>query len=200
MVGNFEQLGCPAIWRGVRCSIMGVLKMKKIASVVATLALAISASGAYAANSLSKGTFGLNVGTGAIDRSTTRPVDDFGFIVNGKYFIQSDLAILGGFGFGARGGDTDKGTDVGLIVGARKYLHVADFAPFVGGRLTYTSTQDATVKTTQIMGEAGAEYFLAKQFSFEGRAGFGYESTEAGGVKNTRFGTTTFGVGFNFYF
>jgi len=179
---------------------MGVLKMKKIASVVATLALALSASGAYAANSLSKGTWGLSVDTGFNVSPTTGLSPDFGFIVNGKYFIQSDMAILGGFGFGARGGDTDKGTDVGLIVGARKYLHVADFAPFVGGRLTYTSTQDSTVKTTQIMGEAGAEYFLAKQFSFEGRAGFGYESTEAGGVKNTRFGTATLGIGFNFYF
>jgi len=182
---------------------MGVLKMKKIASVVATLALAISASGAYAANSLSKGTFGLNVGTGLGFNPLTSNPEDGGFIVNGKYFIQSDMAILGGFGFGARGGDTGKGTDVGLIVGARKYLHVADFAPFVGGRLTYMKILDSSVKTTQIMGEAGAEYFLAKQFSFEGRVGFGYESTEGvdgAGVKNTRFGTTTFGVGFNFYF
>ncbi len=177
--------------------------MKKITPVVvAALALAISASSAYAANSLSKGTMGLNVGVGGFSslNPTTGMSEDGGFIVNGKYFIQSDMAILGGFGFGARGGDTAKGTDVGLIVGARKYLRVADFAPFVGGRLTYTSTQDATVKTTQIMGEGGAEYFLAKQFSFEGRAGFGYESIDAGGVKNTRFGTTTLGIGFNFYF
>jgi len=180
---------------------MGVLKMKKIASVVATLALAISASGAYAANSLSRGTWGLNVGVGGFNiNQTTAISEDGGFIVNGKYFIQSDMAILGGLGFGARGGDTAKGSDTGLIVGARKYLHVADFAPFVGGRLTYTSTQDSTVKTTQIMAEGGAEYFLAKQFSFEGRAGFGYESTEAGGAKNTRFGTVTLGIGFNFYF
>src|SRR6266487_4604313 len=174
--------------------------MKKIASIVATLALAVFASGAYAANSLSKGTWGLNVGTGLGFNPLTANPEDGGFIVNGKYFIQSDMAILGGFGFGARGGDTAKGSDVGLIVGARKYLRVADFAPFVGARLTYTSTSDVTDKTTQIMGEAGAEYFLAKQFSFEGRAGFGYESTEAGGVKNTRFGTATLGIGFNFYF
>ena len=174
--------------------------MKKIAPVVAALALAISASGAYAANSLSKGTMGLNIGSGVGFNPLTGNPEDGGFIVNGKYFIQSDVAILGGFGFGARGGDTAKGTDVGLIVGARKYLRVADFAPFVGGRLTYMSILNSTVKTTQIMGEGGAEYFLAKQFSFEGRAGFGYESLEAGGVKNTRFGTTTLGIGFNFYF
>jgi len=179
---------------------MGVLKMKKIASVVATLALAIFASGAYAANSLSKGTFGLNVGTGAIDRSTTRPVDDFGFIVNGKYFIQSDLAILGGLGFGSLGGGRIIKNKNGLIIGARKYLHVADFAPFVGGRLTYASTDDGTVKTTSIVGEGGAEYFLAKQFSFEGRVGFGYESQDQGGVKNNRFGTKTMSISFNFYF
>ncbi len=171
--------------------------MKKIASVVATLALAISASGAYAANSLSKGTFGLNIGTGS--QGDTNFVDG-GFIINGKYFIQSDMAILGGFGFGSLGGDTAKGTDMGLIVGARKYLHVADFAPFVGGRLSYAKTQDSTVKSTSITAEGGAEYFLAKQFSFEGRVGLGYESDETGPVKNTRFGTRTFGVSFNFYF
>ena len=179
---------------------MGVLKMKKIASVVATLALAISASGAYAANSLSKGTFGLNVGTGLGFNPLTSNPEDGGFIVNGKYFIQSDMAILGGFGFGSLGGDTAKGTDMGLIVGARKYLHVADFAPFVGGRLSYAKTQDSTVKSTSITAEGGAEYFLAKQFSFEGRVGLGYESDETGPVKNTRFGTRTFGVSFNFYF
>ncbi len=175
--------------------------MKKITPVVvAALALAISASSAYAANSLSKGTMGLSIGSGVGFNPFTNQPEDAGFIVNGKYFVQSDLAILGGIGFGARGGDTAKGTDTGLIVGARKYLRVADFAPFVGGRLTYTSTSNATIKTTQIMGEGGAEYFLAKQFSFEGRVGFGYESIDAGGVKNTRFGTTTVGIGFNFYF
>jgi len=167
--------------------------MKKIASIVAALALAISASGAYAANNLSKGTMGLNIGTGT-------GAEDGGFIINGKYFIQSDMAILGGFGFGSLGGDTAKGTEIGLIVGARKYLKVADFAPFVGGRLTYTSTEDGTFKQTSFLGEAGAEYFLAKQFSFEGRVGFGYEAVDAGGAKNNRFGTRTFGIGFNFYF
>ena len=170
--------------------------MKKIASVVATLALAIFASGAYAANSLSKGTFGLNIGTGS--QGDTNFVDG-GFIINGKYFIQSDMAILGGFGLGIAGGDA-KGTDIGLIIGARKYLKVADFAPFVGGRLTYSSTGDSNFKTTQLIAEGGAEYFLAKQFSFEGRVGLGYESDETGPVKNTRFGTRTFGVSFNFYF
>jgi len=181
--------------------ITGALKMKKIASVVATLALALAASGAHAANSLSKGTWGLNVDVGGFNINPTTGISpDAGFIVNGKYFIQSDMAILGGFGFGARGGDTAKGTDMGLIVGARKYLRVADFAPFLGGRLTYSKLNDSTTKITQIMGEGGAEYFLAKQFSFEGRAGFGYESIEDAGVKNTRFGTTTLGIGFNFYF
>ncbi len=87
-----------------------------------------------------------------------------------------------------------------LFIGARKYLHVADFAPFVGGRLSYAKTQDSTVKSTSITAEGGAEYFLAKQFSFEGRVGLGYESDETGPVKNTRFGTRTFGVSFNFYF
>jgi hypothetical protein len=171
--------------------------MKKIASVVAALALALSASSAYAANALSKGTMGLNIGTGSA--GDTNFVDG-GFIINGKYFVQSDLAILGGVGFGSLGGDTAKGTETGLIIGARKYLRVADFAPFVGGRLSHTSTQDGNLKRTSITGEAGAEYFLARQFSFDGRVGFGYESEDTGGVKNNRFGTRTFGISFNFYF
>jgi len=171
----------------------GGFKMKKIASVIATLALAISASGVYAANSLSKGTMGLNIGTGTGQ-------EDSGFVINGKYFIQSDMAILGGFGFGALSGDTAKGTEVGLIIGARKYLRVADFAPFVGGRLSYSSTEDSTVKLMQLIAEGGAEYFLAKNFSFDGRVGFGYESQDLGGAKDSRFGTRTFGISFNFYF
>src|SRR5712691_7112950 len=124
--------------------------MKKITPmVVVALALAISASSAYAANSLSKGTMGLNIGTGSA--GDTDFVDG-GCMINGKYFVQSDLAILGGLGFGSLGGDTAKGTETGLIIGARKYLRVADFAPFVGGRLSYTSTDDSNAKTTQIMG------------------------------------------------
>ena len=180
---------------------MGVLKMKKITLVIATLALAISASGAYAVNSLSKGTMGLNVGAGGFSNANLHDgtSEDQGFILTGRYFIQSDMAILGGFGLGIAGADA-KGTDIGLIVGARKYLHVADFAPFVGGRLTYSSTNDSTVKTTQLMVEGGAEYFLAKNFSFEGRAGFGYSSQDFPGGKITNVGTTTFGISFNFYF
>jgi len=180
----------------------GGFKMKKIALAVATLALAISASGAYAANSLSKGTMGLNIGTGIGSvNAHTGASDDFGFIINGKYFIQSDMAILGGVGLGIAGGDTAKGTDIGFIVGARKYLKVADFAPFVGGRLTYTSTNDSNDKTTQIMAEAGAEYFLAKNFSFEGRVGFGYDSSDTlAAGKVTNIGTSTFAISFNFYF
>jgi len=177
-------------------------KMKKIASVVATLALAISASGAHAANSLSKGTMGLNVGTGSVGSLNLHSgtSEDSGFIINGKYFIQSDMAILAGFGLGIAGADA-KGTDVGLIVGARKYLKVTDLAPFVGGRLTYTSILDSTVKTTSFIGEAGAEYFLAKQFSFEGKVGFGFESIDQGaGGKVSNVGTTTFAISFNFYF
>jgi len=135
----------------------------------------------------------LNIGTG-------QGQEDVGFIINGKYFIQSDMAILGGFGLGIAGGDA-KGTDIGLIIGARKYLKVADFAPFVGGRLTYASVLDSTVKLTELIAEGGAEYFLAKNFSFEGRAGFGFSSVDLGAAgKTSNIGTTTFGISFNFYF
>lgn len=167
--------------------------MKKIALLVATLALAMAAGSASAANSLNSGSFGLNVST------------QDSFIINGKYLFAKDMAVLGGFGLRIQGGDNNKGTDIGLMAGFRKYLRTDDLAPFVGGRLNYSSTSDSTVVAMGVTAEAGAEYFLAKQFSIEGRVGFGYSSTEnkpvVGATTKTNYiGSTAFGISANFYF
>ena len=166
--------------------------MKKIALVGVTLALAMATSSVFAANSMNAGVMGLNVNT------------EDNFIINGKYFIAKDMAILGGFGLRIAGGDA-KGTDIGLLAGVRKYLNKEDFAPFLGGRFEYSSTNDSNNKSLGITAEAGAEYFLAKQFSLEGRVGFGYisEETPGGGLttnKNTYIGTGSASISANFYF
>lgn len=172
--------------------------MKKIALIGTTLALALAAGSALAANSLNAGTLGLNVNT----------TDNF--VINGKYFVAKDMAILGGFGLRIAGGDA-KGTDIGLLAGVRKYLKTDDFAPFVGGRFEYASTNDSNTTNIGILAEAGAEYFLAKQFSLEGRVGFGYTSNEittpavglftpATTAKTTYIGTGTVAISANFYF
>lgn len=167
--------------------------MKKIALAVSALALALVAGSSFAANNLSKGTFGLNVNT------------QDNFVINGKYFIENDMAILAGAGLRIQGGDNNKGTDIGFLAGIRKYLKSDDLAPFLGGRFNYSSTTDSTVINLGFSAEAGAEYFFAKQFSLEGRVNLGYSSTEnkpVGGVttKTNYIGTTAVGLSANFYF
>lgn len=172
--------------------------MKRTVVVVLAIALmmGIGIGSASAANSLQAGNVGLNVTTGGDE-----------LMISGKVFVANSVAILAGLGFGAKGGDA-KGTDFGILIGARKYFGNADFVPFAGGGLEYRSTQDSTVKETAIMGQFGAEYFLNKQFSIEGSAMFGYTSSETettvGAVKSkykaTNIGTATSGVSVNFYF
>jgi hypothetical protein len=81
----------------------------------------------------------------------------------------------------------------------------------VGGQLAYASTRQDNgglqdVTTFAIFAEAGAEYFLSKNFSFEGSVQVGYSSNEfkpvAGGnsTKQTSFGTSRGNLGANFYF
>ncbi len=123
---------------------------------------------ASAANSLHEGTIGFNID--AVNSSNS-------FILTGKYFVLNDLAVLAGFGFGAKGGDAS-GTDFGIGAGVRKYLKTEDFAPFAGGSIFYSTTKDGDQKDFSLLGEFGAEYFLHKQFSVEGSIGFGYTSSE----------------------
>jgi hypothetical protein len=182
--------------------------MKLYAKILAAAAAFALSGAASAANSLSAGSMALNVsvfdGTSAAVQSSVVAggADDL-YIVQGKYFLQKDLAILGGAGIGIKGGDA-KGTDFGIRAGARKYMKTTDFAPFFGGYFQYSSTNDSNYKIMQIMGEFGAEYFFSKQFSIEGAARAGYmsgeDSTGATTVKATNIGTASAGVSFNFYF
>ena len=172
--------------------------MKRFFAIVlatAVMIVGIGIGAASAANSLKQGSAGLSVDVN----------DDF--IISGRFFVMDDVAVLAGLGFGVKGGDAD-GTDFGILVGARKYLKVDDFAPFVGGTLFYSTTQDGDDKDLSVLGVLGAEYFMHKQFSIEGNVGFGYLSQErrvAAGTTTTTFkettiGTQRFGVSLNFYF
>ena len=167
--------------------------MKKIAIVGATLALAFAAGSASAANSMASGTLGLNVPV----VSTSDP------LISGKYFVGKDMAIIGGFGFSSGGTSGNSVTTFAIQAGMRKYMNTNDFAPFVGGVFDYTSTSGTPSQSTMGLGvEGGAEYFLAKQFSIEGKVGFGYKSNDTGNsaTKTTGFGTSRATLSVNFYF
>lgn len=184
--------------------------MKKIAFVSATLALALAlaAGSASAANSMSSGTLGLNVQVVAPSltySSTVGPVTTTTTVqsplIGGKYFVAKDMAILGGFGFSSGGPSGNSVTTFSLEAGVRKYLNTNDFAPFVGGIFGYSSTSTNPSSSTMTLAvEAGAEYFLAKQFSVEGKVNFGYLSNDNGGSKASYFGTSTAGLSVNYYF
>jgi hypothetical protein len=185
-------------------------KMNKIILAAAASALAIFAGNACAANSMNTGTKGLNVGfsnatsPGNIGTPAT-------FMINGRYFMSKDMAVLAGIGLSINdsGAATNsKNTDIGFMGGIRKYLKTDDMAPFVGARFQYMSTRQGANDVTDFYlgAEAGLEYFLAKQFSLEGSVGFGYASSEsqpAGGgatTKATALGSRSYNIGANFYF
>ena len=150
----------------------------------------MAAGSASAANSLNAGSVALNVG---MDRVTP--------LIAGKYSISKDMAILGGLGFQSAGPNGRKETTLALLAGVRKYLKTDDFAPFVGGVFQYSTTSGTpSSSTTSLLAEFGAEYFLAKQFSIEGKARFGFGSEDNAGAKTSTFGTSTAGVGVNYYF
>jgi hypothetical protein len=187
--------------------------MKHYAKIFAVAAVVAFSTAAHAENSLKAGSLALNVTAfdGTSDNSiysAALQVSDL-YIIQGKYFLQNDLALLGGVGIGINGGDAN-GTDFGIRAGARKYLKTADFAPFVGGFLGYSATHDSDIKITKIIGEFGAEYFFSKQFSVEGAARAGYVSYEApnaalglpgtGSYKGTYVGTASAGFSINYYF
>ena len=102
-------------------SILRRAKMKRFIVVVAVLAMVmgIEIASASAANSLQQGTIGFNVD--ALNSNDS-------FVISGKYFVLKDIAVLAGFDFSAKGGDAN-GTDLGIGVGARKYLKIDGFAP-----------------------------------------------------------------------
>jgi hypothetical protein len=166
-------------------------KMKKFVLVVlaAALFLGIGIQNASADNGLKQGTFALGVST------------DTDMVLRGKYLLASDLALTGGLGLVVNGRD-NKGTDIALEAGVRKYLKVADFAPFVGGVIGIASTNDSNTTDFALYAEGGAEYFLSRHFSFEGAVRFGYSSQDnkAPVADTSRFGTSRASIGANFYF
>jgi hypothetical protein len=173
--------------------------MKKIALAGATLALVIVSGSVFAANSLNAGTIGLNIPV--ITSTSTTNTNIHNPLISGRYFIARDMAVLGGFGFNSGGPSGNSTTTFALMGGVRKYLKVDDFAPFAGAFLAYESTSSNPSATSMtIAAEGGAEYFLAKQFSVEGKVNFGYQSSESAGTKSTYFGTATANLGLNFYF
>jgi hypothetical protein len=191
--------------------------MKRLVIIALTLAMVagIGIGSASAANSLQQGNISVGVGMGdslfshkatpTINGVVNDVVD-----LNARYLITKDLAIVGGFGLQIDGGDADA-TYFSFTGGVRKYLKVDDFAPFVGGQLTYASvtaeqgnpsvkTADLTVIDLSAM--VGAEYFVGKQFSLEGSVGvgFGQIKDDLANADDTYFGTRTVGVRANFYF
>ncbi len=175
-------------------------------------------STAFAANSLKSGMFGFNVGfdggpasNGAVESSAIGTYVNNVATITGKVFISNNMAILAGLGFQTDGGDKDASYN-SFAVGARYYLKVDDFAPFIDGKLTYaalTVKDAAGVKIADCsifdLGFGfGAEYFLAKQFSLEGSVGLGFGSASNDAVTpaqdDTYFGTRSLGVSANFYF
>lgn len=140
-----------------------------------------------------------------------------GTLWRGKFFQEPTFALTAGAGLNVFGGDAD-GTNITLQGGARKYLATNSFAPFIGGLVSYSTLesdiaaggQNATAETTTIafVGELGAEYFFAREFSVEGslRAGFSSSDSDVDtGAGTTNFTATNFGtfgsqVSLNYYF
>lgn len=184
--------------------------MKKFALAGATLVLAMAAGSAAAAGGKGEfgpaaGTFGLNVSVGTI----ADPLMDF--VVSGKYFITKDMAVLAGAGLqfvdnGQASNNTS--TSIGFTGGIRKYLKTEELAPFFGGQLQYVSARSGANDVTQFFlgAEAGAEYFLSRQFSLEGSVAAGYLSADikpvGGGAttKTTAFGTFKGNLSVNYYY
>jgi hypothetical protein len=189
--------------------------MKKSLMIVATVVMLAGLAGsAMAANSLAQGSKAISVGVGdSYFVHSLAPLSDV-YVnnvvdISGRLFLAKDVALYGGFGLQLNSGDWD-GTYFSFSVGARKYLSVNDFAPFVGGQLSYTTVSadgptgariaDATVFDLAAL--FGAEYFFSKNFSVEGAIGLGLGQVSDDITNNdtTYLGTRTVGVHVNFYF
>lgn len=188
--------------------------MKRLVIIAMTLALvaAIGIGNASAANSLQQGNISASVGMGDSffnhSNEAFAPIDTVN--LSARYLLTKDLAIVGGFGFEVGGGDIDS-TYFSFTGGVRKYLSANDFAPFVGGQLTYAAYEEENsvgVKTDDVnmidlSAMFGAEYFVGPKFSLEGSVGIGFGKFEDDVTPNndrTVFGTRTVGVKANFYF
>jgi hypothetical protein len=188
--------------------------MKRLVIIALALVLVagIGIGSASAANSLEQGNISVGVGMG--DSFFNHNNEFFGptdvLNLNARYLITKDLAIVGGFGLEVGGGDFDS-TYFSFTGGVRKYLSTNDFAPFVGGQLTYAAYEEenpagATVVDLNMIDLSamfGAEYFVGPKFSLEGSVGIGFgqfnDDINANSDR-TVFGTRSVGVKANFYF
>jgi len=182
-----------------------------IIAVVVVMAVSMGIGSAFAANDLQQGKMGVSVGMGDSVFAHKAMPESNGFVndvvdINGRYFVDKDLAITGGFGLQLDGSDA-KGTYFSINGGVRKYLKVDDFAPFVAGQISLISSKvdsDNSITIIDLAATFGAEYFLNKQFSLEGAVGVGLGTADVkiAGNSNTDtyIGTRTVGVRANLYF
>ncbi|HXY55899.1 MAG TPA: hypothetical protein VEM40_14645 [Nitrospirota bacterium] len=187
--------------------------MKRFLIVAAVLGFVMglgSGSASAAGNSLKAGMFGFGVGVGNSVFGNTGGTSGTAagvITISGKYFVANDLAVTAGLGIQGSTGDVDANF-FSIAGGLRKYLKVDDFAPFLEGRVTYVTEKftggagGVHQDVLDLSGIFGAEYFLTKQFSFEGSIGFGIGHVENDTTNQdyTYFGTRTVGVSANFYF
>jgi hypothetical protein len=192
--------------------------MKRLGMIAVALVMVvgIGIGSASAANSLQQGKISIGVGMGDSyfnqkkdTTGTPAAVNDV-VDLSARYLITKDLAIIGGFGLQIGSGDVDS-TYFSFTGGVRKYLRTTDFAPFVGGQLTYATYKaedylGATTDDQKIMDLSamfGAEYFVGPQFSLEGSVGIGmgqFTDNVNANSDYTYFGSRTVGVKANFYF
>lgn len=171
---------------------------KGLVVVMAMLMVTFATAGsAWAESSLREGAFGFTVKV--VNTDTELSDKAVAGMISGRYLLQDNLAVLAGFGLNFRGQDDD-GTDVALMGGIRHYLNTSSFAPFVGGYLEHHRYNDGNSKVTRLIGEFGAEYFLARQFSIEGSIGLGYTLQDEEAEDVSRLGTQRSAISVNYYF
>ena len=188
------------------------MKRLIVIAMALVMVIGIGIGSASAANSLQQGKMNISVGMGDSIFNQKQAVANDVMDLSARYLITKDLAIVGGFGLQIGGGDVDS-TYFSFTGGVRKYLRTTDFAPFVGGQLTYaTYTNDDTsgavivhnddLSLIDLSAMFGAEYFVGPQFSLEGSVGLGFSQVKdkLANTSDTYFGSRTVGVKANFYF
>lgn len=166
-----------------------------ISAIVVLSGMLAAAPAARAENSLRMGAAGVS---GEVADST--------FILSGRYFLQNTLAVLARVGFqhvSVDNGDDRSGTNYALGVGLRKYLSENDFAPMIGVDADiiqeYDPGTDEDADGFELAGYIGAEYFLHRRVSVEGRVGLAVTTRDNGADVST-IGTFTSGIGVTAYF
>lgn len=157
---------------------------------------AVLAAPVKAENSLKTGSFGL-----------TGEVADSDLTLTGRYFLQDALAALLRFGFQFEstdvGPDDNSGTSWRLGLGVRHYYSQEDFAPMAGIDLDYVADYDPIVDDDDngfdLAVYGGAEYFIHRRVSVEGKVGL-LVTDRSNGADRTTFGSFTSSVGVTGYF